>query len=428
MHLYSKAISTITWADVEQFCVQGSAENTYLEYKAEFPNDLSKTIAAMANTFGGVILIGIDETDAGTPKTPLIGISADRGLEERVLNTVLDSMSPPVIPEIVTCMNADSSKAILVIRIPQSQHAPHALHRNSSVYIRTGKRNKPEDFADLERIEWLRGQRKKSDDLREWLFDRACARFRDMRDGNVGGVPRTEEGLWLPPAEQPGLLTLALCPLYPDHILAQPEELALTRREILVRDYIGTGHEFPLQESGCISRMVEDGFVMHFSGRRGLRTYHTHLNMHGLFLYRQSLLYKLRRTQEDEEDDPGGDPRIVIRGYEVLARLFEVVESGTKFYKKLGYWGPLKFRLRLEGLLGTPMLVPELDGGRVDNVERFSADDQIDTYHVIQSASLENEKHEAVLPLYERVGWAYDSHVTLESLRALYTAMQRGNF
>jgi hypothetical protein len=122
-------------------------------------------------------------------------------------------MSPPIIPEIATCGNSGGDKVIVLVRVPQSEHAPHALHRNSALYIRTGKRTKPEDLADLDRIDWLRGRRKKSEELREWIFDRACVRFRDMRDGKVGGVPTTDEGAWGPMGEQPGLLTIALCTL-----------------------------------------------------------------------------------------------------------------------------------------------------------------------------------------------------------------------
>lgn len=425
MHLYNKAITSIIWDDIERFCGQSIAENTYLEYKGDFPNDLAKTIAAMANTLGGLILIGVEELDSGTPKLPLKGIAAERGLEEKVLNIILDSMSPPIIPEIATCANSGGDKVIVLVRVPQSEHAPHALHRNSAVYIRTGKRTKPEDLADLDRIDWLSGRRKKSEDLREWIFNRACVRFRDMRDGKVGGVPATDEGAWGPMEEQPGLLTIALSPIYPDRTLVQPSKLDAVRRAILVRDYMRTGQEFPLQESGCIARMVEDGYVMHFSGEGGLRTYHTHLNMHGLFFFRQSLLYELRRTKENEEDDPGGNARIVIRAYEIVARLYEVIESGAKFYKEIGYWGPLKFRLRLEGLLGIPLLMPELEGGRVCNFERFSTDHQIDTAHFVQSSRLTDDLHEAVLPLFERVGWAFNSHVDLESLKTLYTDMKR---
>ena len=142
------------------------------------------------------------------------------------------------------------------------------------------------------------------------------------------------------------------------------------------------------------------------------------------FLFRQSLLYQIQRTKEDEENDPGGVTKVVIRGSEILARLYEVVESGAKFYSEIGYWGPLKFRLRLEGLLGIPMLMPELESGRAVNYERFSADHQIDTAHIVQSSNLVNGMHEAVLPLFERVAWAFNSHVTLESLTDHYLYMK----
>jgi len=414
MHLYSAAIASITWADVERFCEQQISENTYLEYKSDFPSDLAKPIAAMANTLGGVILIGVDETDVGKPKLPLKGIDAQRGLEERVLNIILDSMSPPVIPEITTCLDATGDKAIVVIRLSQSENAPHALHSNTAVYIRTGKRNKPEDLADLDRIDWMRSGRKKSEELREWLFGRACLRFRDMRDGKVGGVPATDEGRWAPSDEQPGLLTIALSPLYPDRILVQPSQLDAIRRKIRIRDYMGTGEEFPIQDAGCVSRMVEDGFVMHFSGINGMRTYHTHLNMHGLFLFRQSLLYGPNEATKV----------VVIRAYEIICRLYEVVESAAKYYSEVGYWGPLKFRLRLEGLLGIPICMPELEHGRVRDYDRFSTDHQIDAAHVVQSADLTDDVHATVLPLFERVGWAFNSQVTMDWLKGLYSYMK----
>jgi hypothetical protein len=177
---------------------------------------------------------------------------------------------------------------------------------------------------------------------------------------------------------------------------------------------MGTDHDFPIQD-GCATRMVEDGFVMHLSGIRGLGTYHTHLNMHGLFLFRQSLLWgPNERTQTR-----------VIRGYEIVCRLYELVESGAKFYAELGYWGPLKVRLRLEGLLGIPFWMPYMEFGRVNHHECFSTDGQIDTHHLIQTSKLADDAHEVVLPLFERVGWAFNAEVTMEWLRSMHTYMKK---
>ena len=71
--LYTKPITEILWDDVEAFCQQRVPEGTYLDYKQDFPKHLQKTIAAMANTLGGVILIGVAEDAEGKPVTPVNG-------------------------------------------------------------------------------------------------------------------------------------------------------------------------------------------------------------------------------------------------------------------------------------------------------------------------------------------------------------------
>ena len=73
--IYTKQINEIEWNDVESFCDQQISEGAFLDYKLDFPQNLEKTIAAMANTFGGVIIIGIDESDENKPIVPISGIT-----------------------------------------------------------------------------------------------------------------------------------------------------------------------------------------------------------------------------------------------------------------------------------------------------------------------------------------------------------------
>src|SRR5690348_11724239 len=149
MHIYTKRISDITWADLEAFCNSRVTENTFLDYKREFPTELVKTVSAMANTFGGVVIIGVDEDNNGGPVLPIVGIPFERGLEERVINIMVDAVTPPIIPEVGVCANADESRAALIVRVAQSTETPHAMHSNTRVYVRTGKRNSPEELANL---------------------------------------------------------------------------------------------------------------------------------------------------------------------------------------------------------------------------------------------------------------------------------------
>jgi hypothetical protein len=61
MTIYNAPVDGITWQAVEDFLVQNVKEGAYLDYKVDWPKELERTIAGMANTFGGVILIGVDQ-------------------------------------------------------------------------------------------------------------------------------------------------------------------------------------------------------------------------------------------------------------------------------------------------------------------------------------------------------------------------------
>ncbi len=54
--LYPKPLEKLIWGDIEIFCQQGIPEDTYRDYKEDFPTNLEKTVAAMANALGGIIL------------------------------------------------------------------------------------------------------------------------------------------------------------------------------------------------------------------------------------------------------------------------------------------------------------------------------------------------------------------------------------
>ena len=152
MSIYTSPINEITWDNVQEFCNEKIPENSALDYKKDFPSNLEKTIAAFANSLGGIIIIGVAEDKENKPTLPLEGITFEKGLEERVMNKILTNITPPIFPEIKVCPNKDSAKAYIVIRIPQSNQTPHAINKNTKVYFRTGNVNNPEDLADGDRI------------------------------------------------------------------------------------------------------------------------------------------------------------------------------------------------------------------------------------------------------------------------------------
>ena len=407
MHIYTKSISEITWTDVEAFCNTKVTENTYLDYKRDFPTDLPKTVSAMANTFGGVVIVGVGEGTDGAPQLPIAGIPRERGLEERVVNMMVEAVSPPIIPEIAVCKSADASRTVLVIRVAPSTEAPHAMQSNTRVYVRTGKRNAPEELADLHRIQWLTNRREKSVLLREQLLARASQRFVHMRDGFVPGTPKTDEENWSPGSAQPGLLSIALMPAYPERPLVEADRLESLTREIRVRDPLGTDQWiFPLPSAPM--RLVQDGLVMHLSGTQGFRTYHAHLNLYGLYFFKQSLLYTIPEERRSDQLEP----YTFLRASELIARAFEMAESGYKLYGLIGYRGPLKVVCAVNSVLGLPL--------RVADACRYSADTDVECSIVVSGEGLGDQREAMVHQLLQPILLAFDWNLGKAELRALY--------
>ncbi len=124
MSLYTSDITRIDWNDVVAFCQERIQENATLDYKENFPARLENSIAAMANSFGGLILIGVAEDNDSRPICPPAGIPFERGLPERVTNIVATNITPPVFPDVAVCTTEVGNRALLVLRVPQSHMAP----------------------------------------------------------------------------------------------------------------------------------------------------------------------------------------------------------------------------------------------------------------------------------------------------------------
>lgn len=400
--LYNQPIDQITWDDVNTFCEQRISEGAYLDYKQDFPSQLEKTIAAMANTFGGIIFIGVSEDNESKPITPLEGIEFQRGLSERVMNIILTNIVPPVFPEIAVCTNTDSNKALLVIRIPQSHQTPHAIANNTNVYLRTGNRNSPEKLASIGEQEWLREHRRKSEELRENLYSRAGERFvnlylRGLEELRLEGHSLTESTR--------GYLTLSLCPLYPKDSFLTPPELNTIYREIRVDDYYRTDSTFPLPDMG-FGKIAQDGILLNRTIHTN-KTYHTELNCLGLYFYKQSLL--------DTHSPREGSTLEFIRSTEIFCRLDEFIDSSIKYYDKINYRGILCFEVHLDNILECKLQKLSIETllSTPDTDVRFSRN--------VLTGVLKDEKPQIILRSAQRIAWAFGWEITKETLHAYYS-------
>ncbi len=134
--LYLADIATITTAQVRQFLTnlvdeQLLAENLTVELKAKRDKyNVAEAVCALANTEGGLVLVGVDERDvpamAGVPP-------AERDAIVRQLTATLE---PAYLPEITTVTSDDSSRAVIVLRVnPDDAPSPPMLCRGRA-YVR----------------------------------------------------------------------------------------------------------------------------------------------------------------------------------------------------------------------------------------------------------------------------------------------------
>jgi hypothetical protein len=279
--LYTKRISDIEWNDVVDFCNQRIPEGATLDYKKDFPNNLQKTIAAFANTMGGLILIGVDEDQEDKPIIPIEGITFERGISEKIMNIILSNITPPIIPEIQVCANSDNSKAIAIIRIPQSNITPHAINKNTEVYIRTGNRNNFEPLATVDNLFWLNDNRKKSIILRKEILDEAKKRFDKFYNYELTEAQQKGD---IKISSNVSRLTFAISPCYPHQYFCTPPELRNILNQIYVRDYYMTSEEFPIAESRFRNKLNQNGISLGWFFTN--YAYYAELNCFGVYYYR----------------------------------------------------------------------------------------------------------------------------------------------
>lgn len=136
--------------DIKELLTQ--KENRKLEFKRELPSNekLIKTAIAFSNSQGGNLIIGVEDDGV------VIGIDEDSVVkfEEIISNTIYDSCSPNIMPEIYS--TRFENKTLLVMHFYPSSQRPHyikSLGKHNGTYIRVGSSNRVATLDILENLE-----------------------------------------------------------------------------------------------------------------------------------------------------------------------------------------------------------------------------------------------------------------------------------
>jgi hypothetical protein len=143
-------LEVLSFEDIEAFCDLGLAESSRIEYKRMFNIQVSETIAAMGNTDGGLILVGIaDGKDSGGPRGlpgKIEGLSRSTGPSpaSQVISSCYAYLKPAWVPDMweveVPC-ETEPRPVVLVIRVDRDKAPAPIHHRERGTRVRLGDQN-----------------------------------------------------------------------------------------------------------------------------------------------------------------------------------------------------------------------------------------------------------------------------------------------
>ncbi len=323
----------VNFEKIEAFCKEQIPEGETIEYKRAFPSDatrLAKSISAMANTHGGIILIGVKANETtNTPIMPIQGIKLTEGLEEKITSICLRNIYQPYFPSVKICdfkNKRGENRAVVFIRVYQSDQTPHAINSNTDVYLRIKSQNEPFRKATVDEIEWLRDKRKKAVELRETILARAQERY-DALSARLLDGPRRQRF-------RMSFVTPLFC-----------NQQIISRYELFERllDKL-RGHGFDLQASN-LQRIGKTGneALYYFEAAEGngeTRKYvqYGEFSTYGLVLRRESLWEDCRPAFYEK-----------FNADSFIRQAYETFKTAMLFYSAAGYNGMIRVGIDVRG-------------------------------------------------------------------------------
>jgi len=212
MSVTQEPLGEITWNDILKLCADQETEGPELELKRDLPakagrhdpwldncqsigeyarNEIAKEIVAFANTYGGTVLVGIEETkDKPNRASRPAPLPQAHELARRLRQAIYDVIDPPLPVLEATGVEVDSERnGVVVIRVPVSRRRPHRLTPNKEIYTRRADESAVIDMRQVQEltIHSLAEARRIEDDI-----EKSRAKFREAAQEWIGSEQVTE--------------------------------------------------------------------------------------------------------------------------------------------------------------------------------------------------------------------------------------------
>lgn len=138
--LFTAPSSEIDFSLVRSFLDLGVEEGFTIEYKSTCDAAVAG-VAAMANTYGGVVLIGVRTDEPPHKDRPAEVVGVPPAEKERLVNKIATVLDPPWwCPEVIAVPTGGGDKVVLVVRI-DADAAPRPVLHKGAVRVRMEGRN-----------------------------------------------------------------------------------------------------------------------------------------------------------------------------------------------------------------------------------------------------------------------------------------------
>ena len=416
--LLTMPLSEITFDDVESFChpPDGPPENQVLEYKSgrggeKVPSrEIAKAASALANTFGGMIILGVEDDHKGGRPKDIPGVPADRDLDKEVSSILFDDITPPLVPlpEIGAVELPDNrEKAVVVIRVAQSNATPHAIKNsngNPCIYVRAGSESRPtEDWetpAGPEKLAWLFNRRRKSEELHDRIRDEALDRTKLYYDRGIfphfsgNRRPHGQGVFWILPLYPEGPVTT----VQRLHDGCVGHETTDAQRLQIIEPNCS---DFP-SYSWMTPASIQDG-VVGLTEVRDTQVRSFEFNIYGMFLYQETFAYKLPAPLDETWS---------LDFTTLCQQLASFLQLASRFYDVVDPVGLLELHVTVMNLDGLCMLPPVASNspvidqvGHVVSYQRY-----VDCKRTVQANLLRDsdQRDETFLGLLCEIGNAFN--------------------
>lgn len=393
-------IDQITFGDVVAFCALQIKENKRIEYKERFSGkdagkQIAKTIAAFANTDGGMLILGVDQLEDRLPNLCPKGSDLGNDPVSQINSACAANLHPPIAPEVSDYLHNpnDGMRGALVVRVGASEHI-HEVFSVPGVYIRVNDQSEPVQ-ATVAHIEWMLQRR---EGARTIQVGRRLSKLDCLRAA-------------ISPHEKQGNIEVAVGPRVALEPLIDLRGLRDRCNEFCVPSHWANERGVPI-DSRMEIRGIADGVYSAYPGGLTFGASAGAMDVFGNLVLLTHLLWKFRKDkfiyqfESDGMRQEDGDV-FGVNACWAIERILCMVRAAGNFFAATGFVGSVTLSFRAPLTAGCPLFYSDPGDHLLELLGTGAPGNTVESEWALNSSDLASEPARLLEPLVQQLLWAW---------------------